>query len=176
MPQTDKIRPPGRDEYDDYYHRYISLVPEGDIIDVLTEQLSSGLELLDGIPGELMDHVYAPGKWTAGQVIGHLIDAERVFAFRALHFARGDGAPLPGMDQERWMSAANFKDRSLQSLMVEWRHLRASNIVLFDSFDRQLLDRTGIADGRTFTVRATLYIIAGHYLHHIDILRERYFS
>ena len=167
-------RRPIRSEYDDYYHRYISLVPEGDIIEILEGQLASSLEFLSGIPGEKQDHRYAPGKWTVKELLGHIIDVEWLFTYRALQFARGDASPLPGMDQERWMAGADFAERSMDSLTDELRRLRHANLILFKSFDDEALDRTGVASGCQFTVRSILSIIAGHQFHHIDILKSRY--
>jgi hypothetical protein len=169
-----KRQRPDRKEYDDFYHRYISLVPDGDIIDILKDQLASSLELLSGIPEEKLDHRYAPGKWTIKELVGHLIDAEWLFTYRALQFARGDTSPLPGMDQEKWIAGANFAGRTMDSLIDELRRLRQANLNLFESFDENMLARTGVASGCGFTVRSILYIIAGHQFHHIQILKSRY--
>jgi uncharacterized damage-inducible protein DinB len=174
MNNSPKRRPPERTEYDDFYDQYISLVPDGDIIDILATQLASSLELFSSIPEEKLNYRYAPGKWTTREVLGHIIDVERLFTFRALQFARGDPSPLPGMDQTRWMSGANFGQRSIQSFVVELRHLRAANTILFDSFDEEILDRTGTASNCRFTVRSILYIIVGHQFHHVEILKTRY--
>lgn len=174
MSSSQKRRRPHKDEYDDFYHQYIRLVPDGDIIDILATQLASSLELFSHIAEEKLNYQYAPGKWTTREVIGHIIDVERLFTFRALQFARGDSSTLPGMDQDRWMAGANFGQRSMHSLMVELRHLRAANTILFHSFGEEILDRTGTASDCQFTVRSILYIIAGHQFHHIEIVKTRY--
>lgn len=174
MRNSKETRRPDRSEYADFYHQYISLVPDGDIIDILATQLASTLELFSNIPEEKLNYQYAPGKWTTREVIGHIIDVERLFTFRALQFARGDSSPLPGMDQTLWMAGADFGQRSMHSLMIELRHLRAANTILFDSFGEEILDRTGTASDCQFTVRSILYIIAGHQFHHIEILKTRY--
>lgn len=174
MSGSQRQQRPDRGEYDAFYHQYISLVPDGDIIDTLKDQLTSSLELFSHIPEDKLNYRYAPGKWTTKEVIGHIIDVEWLFTYRALQFARGDGSPLPGMDQERWMAGAHFTRRGMQSLLNEFRHLRSANIALFESFDEEILHRTGIAFDRSFTVRSILYIIAGHQLHHVAALTSRY--
>ncbi len=109
-------------------------------------------------------------------MIGHLIDTERVFSFRALTMARQDAARLPGMDQDEFMAGANFGDRSLARLAEEHAGLRSAAIVLFDSFDEDIMDRVGIASGCEFSVRSVPYIVAGHAFHHMGVLEERYLS
>ena len=167
-------RRPTPAEYNEYYHGYVRLVPEGDIIDILGEQRAALQQLIGAIPEERSDYRYAPGKWTTRQVIGHVIDAEWVFVTRALWFARAVPTPLPGMDQDEFMAGANFADRSLARLAEEHDHLRSAAIVLFDSFDEDIMDRVGVASGFEFTVRAFAYIVAGHAFHHTAVLEERY--
>jgi len=167
-------RRPGRGEYADYYAGYIALVPDGDVVEVLRSQGDETAELFASIPAERWDYRYAPGKWTTREVIGHLIDTEWVFVYRALRFARGDGTPLPGMDQDEFMAGANFGARPLPGMADEYRHLRGAGTALFASFDEGILDRSGDASGCRFTVRALLYVIAGHERHHLDFLKERY--
>jgi len=167
-------RRPEPSEYDDFYAGYVAQVPDGDVLELLKEQGASHRELFAAIPEEKHDHRYAPGKWTVKEVIGHLIDTERVFAYRALAFARGDAAPIPGMDQDEYMAGADFGRRSMASLIDEYHHLRAADVALFGSFDEAVLDRTGVASGVPFTVRALLWIVAGHERHHLGVLKERY--
>ena len=167
-------RRPAAAEYNDYYHGYISLVPDGDIVDILTRQRAAFQDLIASIPKEKSDYRYAPGKWTTRQVVGHVIDAEWVFVSRALWFARAVPTPLSGMDQDEFMAGANFGDRSLARLAEEHRNLRSAAIVLFDSFDEDIMDRVGIASGFEFTVRAFPYIVAGHAFHHMGVLEELY--
>ncbi|NIO00715.1 MAG: DUF664 domain-containing protein [Candidatus Latescibacteria bacterium] len=167
---------PEKKEYFEFYDRYVKLVPEGDIVAILREQLQTTLELLRGVPQEKVDHRYAPGKWTLKEVVGHVIDMEWVFSYRALSFARCKTPPLPGVDQEEFMSGANFSARAMSDLMQELQHLRSANILLFDSFDETILDRTGIASDCRFTVRSIAYIIAGHEKHHMEVLSEKYLS
>jgi len=167
-------RRPAPDEYFEYYDTYIRLVPDGDIIDILKEQLASSVACFRTIPEEKTDFRYAPGKWSTKEVIGHMIDAEWVFTSRALWFARGDRQQLPGMDQDEFMAGANFGERELSSLIEEYRHLRGAGIALFGSFGEEILDRAGNASGHDFTVRSFAYIIAGHERHHLQVLKERY--
>ena len=167
-------RRPTPAEYDSFYHGYISLVPEGDIIDTLREQREALQELIAAIPEDKSDYRYAPGKWTTREVVGHVVDAEWVFVSRALWFARAVPTPLPGMDQDEFMAGANFGDRPLTRLAEEHGNLRSAAILLFESFDEDIMDRAGVASGLEFTVRAIPHIVAGHAFHHMGTLEERY--
>ena len=157
---------PAPSEYHEYYGRYTDLVPDGEIVVTLREQLGQTLELLGGIPADQETFRYAEGKWSIREVVGHLIDTERVFSFRALTIARQDGAELPGMDQEEWGGRNNAHERSLAALTDEWISLRRANVHLFSSFDADAGSRAGIASGYDFTVRSFPWIIAGHELWH----------
>ena len=117
---------------------------------------------------------YAPGKWSLTEVIGHVVDTERVLATRAMLFARGDAKPLPGFDQDALIEGAMFDDRPLASLVDEFEHLRRANVALFGSWGEEAQARRGVASGCAFTVRALVTIVAGHALHHLDVVRERY--
>lgn len=161
-------------EYAPYYGHYIDLVPPGDILVALDAQLGETQGFLAEIGEARSLYRYARGKWSIKQVVGHLIDVERVFAYRAMRFARGDGTPLPGIEQDDLVENADFDERPLASLLVEWEHLRRANIALFGSFDEPTLARRGIASECEFSVRAAIFIIAGHELHHMAILRTRY--
>ena len=157
-----------------YYNGYISEVGEGDIIEILRNQLVETTDLLRGVSEETGVYRYQPDKWSVKEVIGHLIDAERVFAYRALCFARNDKNPLPSMEQDDYVKFSNFDSRFLRDLLEEFRHVRLSSILLFESFDDEVLMRKGTASGFEFTVRTFPYIIAGHEKHHQRILKERY--
>jgi hypothetical protein len=167
-------RPPGKDEFDDFYAGYVGLVPDRPVLEVLREQLASTRALLSAIPSSKQDFRYAPAKWSIKEVVGHIVDTEWVFTYRALRIARNDKTPLPGMDQDQFMDGANFAKRDLPSLVEELFHLRSANLALFESFDEEILDRAGTASDCPFTVRALLHIIAGHQIHHINVLKERY--
>jgi uncharacterized damage-inducible protein DinB len=120
------------------------------------------------------DHRYAPGKWSIKEVIGHLADGERVFAYRALRFARGDQTPLASFDENAWVPQAGCDRRTLADLAAEFRAVRVATLALARSLTDEAAARTGVASGKTVSVRALIYMIAGHELHHLAILRERY--
>jgi hypothetical protein len=165
---------PAAGEFADFYRAYVDRVPDGDIRTNLALSIEQTLQLLWRIPLEREDFAYAPGKWTIKEVVGHLIDAERVFAYRALRFGRGDATPLPGFEQDDYVRHGGFTGRTLADLASEFEHLRRANLLLFRHFDEAALARRGVASGREVTVRALIWISAGHELHHADILRERY--
>ncbi len=167
-------RRPDPSEYFEYYRRYVDLVPEGDVVSALRAQIRATTALLAQIPDEKADFRYAPGKWTLKEVVAHVLDTEWVFTARALHFARNVEGALPGVEQDDMIAAAGVADRSLGSLIAEWRHLREAGALFFESLSDEAWGRTGVASGRTFTVRAMPYIIAGHELHHVGVIREKY--
>jgi uncharacterized damage-inducible protein DinB len=168
------IAPPEVTEYNSYYGRYVSLVPGGDLTQTLDAQLAQSLPMLGTIGEQKSLHRYAPGKWSIKEVLGHLIDAERIFTYRALRFARRDPTPLPGFDQDPYVAAPNFDSRPWNDLIAEFDHVRRSTILFFRSLTPEDLLRSGTASQNSITVRALGYIIAGHELHHLEILRDRY--
>jgi hypothetical protein len=164
---------PQPDEYNVFYQRYIDTVS----IDVLTELRNQGSLFADfvlNIPKEKGDFAYVAGKWTVKELIGHVIDTERIMACRALRIGRNDPAPMPGFDENEYTRAAHYGNRSLESLGEEFKALRTANMFLFQSFTEEELCRTGTASGHRISCRALLFIIAGHLNHHWNILRERY--
>jgi hypothetical protein len=165
---------PAPTEHAEYYGRYIDLVPDGDIVEALRDQLGETLALLQGVPEERETHRYAEGKWSIREVVGHLIDTERLFAFRALAMARSDGVDLPGMDQDEWARSSNAGERPLGDLAQEWAALRRANVHMFASMDAATGGRTGRASGYAFTVRSFPWIIAGHELWHRRLLERDY--
>ena len=169
-----RIDPPAPKEYADYYGRYVALVSGRDILACLADELNETRQVLGRVPPELESHRYDEGKWTVRDIVGHLIDTERVFAYRAMSFARGDVGPLPGMDQDEWARTAQADATPLPDLSREFAQVRASTIALFSRLDSTALAQTGLASGVEFTVRALAYIIAGHEIHHRTILEERY--
>jgi uncharacterized damage-inducible protein DinB len=168
------IKRPDPSEYFEYYGRYIDLVPEGDILSILEESLQQTLATLRDLPEELADYRYAPGKWSIKEVIGHVIDAERVFAYRAVSFARRDPARLPSMEQDEWADVSNAAQRPFQELLDELEAARRSTILLFKSFDEEMTALRGTASGCEFSVRCLPYIIAGHEIHHRKVIGELY--
>jgi uncharacterized damage-inducible protein DinB len=167
---------PAGSEHAPYHHLYIDRVPHGDIVDTLEKQLESTLSILANVDEQKALYRYAPGKWSLKEVVGHVVDTERIFAYRALRFARGDDTPLPGVEQDDLVARAGFDRRTLASIVEEFRHLRQSNTALFRSFDEGALSCAGTASGMQVSVRALLFIIAGHELHHMAVIRERYLA
>ena len=165
---------PASDEYAPYYEKYVSLVPAGNIVETLERQFADTLALLRSVPEDRAGTSYEPGKWSVKELVGHVIDSERVFSYRALRFARGDQTPLPGYEQDDYVRAANFGARTLSSIAEEFGRVRAATVALLRSFDEGAWARRGTANDKEVSVRALAHILAGHELHHINILRERY--
>ena len=168
------IARPATDEYHEYYHRYVRLVPDGDLLEVLQRQGEETVALLRGVGEERSTFAYGPGKWTIREVMGHVTDAERVFTYRALHFARGDSAPLPSFAEDAWVQASNAAQRTLADHVDEFIAVRAATLALFRGFTAADFERAGTASGNRVTVRALGYITAGHERHHVQLLRDRY--
>lgn len=170
----DALGRPDVGEYNEYYARYIALVPDGDIVQTLEREMEATQALLASVPAEREEYRYAPGKWSLREVVGHLVDTERLFAFRALTFARGGGGELPGMDQEVWARASTAHRRPLAELVEEWRSLRRANVLMFGAFTPEDGARVGVASGYQVTVRALPWMIAGHELYHRALIRRDY--
>jgi len=165
---------PEANEYAPFYEKYVSLVPDADIAGTLARQNEETLALLGTVTEEHAGFRYEPGKWSIKQVVGHLIDAERIFAYRALAIARGERQPLPGMEQDEYMAHADFDARTLADLGEEFAHVRRANVLMLRGLDAEAWSRRGVASDNEVTVRALAYIIAGHEAHHVQILRARY--
>jgi hypothetical protein len=166
---------PDRTEAAEYYFTYIDRVPrDADVLGVLEEQLPATLKLVEGISDQQSLHRYAADKWSIREVLSHLNDAERIFVFRALWFARGFDAPLPSFDQNTAIAGANANDRPWRQHIDEFRAVRMASLSFFQSVRDDGWDRRGIASGNPFTVRALAFITAGHVAHHVKILKERY--
>ena len=165
---------PSIGDYAEYYQSYVDRIKGDDILKVLVEQNLESQNILNSFSESKGNYSYALGKWTVKEVIGHIMDVERIFAYRALAIARGETKPLPGMDQDLYVKNGNFSKRQLFDLVYEYRLLRESNILLFKSFDNSVLQNKGIASGHEVTVLALMYITAGHEKHHLNILSERY--
>jgi len=161
-------------EYQPYYARYVDQVPAGDILDRLEMELETTLALLASIGPELETYRYEPDKWSVREVVGHLIDVERTFGYRALCFARCDPAPLPSMDQDLWASHSAADSRSLDSLGDEFAHLRRGHVAMFRGLEPDAWRRRGTASEYSFTVRCLPFILAGHEIHHRRVLERRY--
>ena len=171
-----RIARPEEGEYLPYYGKYISLVPDGDLLETLRGQIAETLALLRAIPEARASHRYAPGKWSIKEVVGHMADVERVMAYRALRVARDDKTPLPGFDENAYVPAANFERRSLASLANELAQVRSATIAFLETLDAVAAARQGTANNAPISARALAYIIAGHERHHVALLRERYLN
>ncbi|MBV8475199.1 MAG: DinB family protein [Acidobacteria bacterium] len=165
---------PQTSEYDPYYTRYVALVPQQPILSVLGGQATEMAEILGGITDEQASFRYAPGKWTIKQVLGHIMDTERVFAYRALRIARDDRTPLEGFEQDDYVAHGPFETVSLAELLREYTVVRQATTLLFRHLSPEAWNRRGTANQAEVTVRALAYIIAGHQAHHCRMLRERY--
>jgi uncharacterized damage-inducible protein DinB len=170
--------PPAADggEFLPYYARYVALVEPGDVVTSLETQLADTVAVLDEFGEERAGHRYAPGKWSVREVVGHLVDAERVFAYRAMCAARGESAPLPSFDENAWVAASDCDRRTLGSLMGELTAVRRATVALYRHLDDAALARRVVASGAPVSARALAWIIAGHELHHRQLLRERYLA
>ena len=167
---------PDSAEHAPYYGTYIAVVPDGDVVATLRQDGEALQSLLAEIPESRAGFRYAEGKWSVRDVVGHLIDAERIFAYRALRIARGDATPLASFDEKEYARAADADRRPLADLAAELRAVRDGTVALFASFSDDAWTRRGTASGNPVSVRALAFIIAGHARHHMKILRERYLA
>lgn len=167
---------PAANEYSDHFSGYIGQVPDGDLVQTLERHGKEFAEFLKKIPESKGDHAYGPGKWTIKEVVGHLSDSERVFAYRAMRIARGDTIALPGFDENAWVPNSGAGSRTLADLTEEFLAVRAATITLFEHLPPEAIARQGTASNREITVRAIAWIVAGHAIHHQKILRERYLA
>jgi hypothetical protein len=165
---------PAADEHAPYYARYISQIPPGDVMAALEAQAITTAKLLAATPEAKGSHRYAEGKWSVKEVVGHLIDGERIFAYRALRFGRADATDLPGFDENHYVPAGKFDRRPLADLAAEFAAVRVTTLALYRGFDAEALARRGTANGQPVSVRALAAIIAGHEIHHVGLLRDRY--
>ena len=171
------IPKPEPNEYAPYASIYISLLPDdGQVLKHLEDNLRATTEFIRAVPDEKLSYRYAEGKWTIKEIIGHLIDDERIYVYRALRFARNDQTELPGFEQEDYAAESGANERSLDNLLEEFAAVRRSTIALFNSFDDRVLTRSGIASGNVMSVRAIAFHLAGHELRHMNIIKERYLA
>lgn len=157
-----------------YMSAYISLVAGNDLLQALKTGLNQTIELYGSVPANLEGYRYAEGKWSIREVLSHVVDVERIFAYRALTFARKDATSLPGFDENAYVPFSNAENRSLANIIEEYRVVRQSTILLFQSLAEESLDFTGMANNRTMSARILGWMIAGHDIHHGNILQERY--
>lgn len=166
------MNPPLPHEYPAWGQHYISLV-KNDVLSTLAEQANTVAQLFKANLNKA-DYAYANGKWTLKEMLGHLIDSERVFAYRITCFARAEKQALPGFDEDAYVANASFKNRPLSDLCDEFTALRQANMFLFRSLTEADLAQKGLASGKEITVKAILFIAAGHVMHHISILKNLY--
>jgi len=165
---------PTETEYPQYFGRYVTLVPEDDILAVLELQVEETRRLLEAVPAGKEAYRYAEGKWSIRQVLGHLVDAERVFGYRAFCFSRGEQAALPSFDENQYVAAARSDGVRLRDLVEELAVVRQANLVFLRRLDAREWAQVGTASGKPVSVRALAWVMAGHPRHHVQILRERY--
>lgn len=171
-----EVEPPQSAEFDPFYRGYIEQVEGRQLSLILRRQRIAVLDLLEELDDERATYRYAPGKWSIKEVVGHLIDTERVFAYRAMSIARGERQPLPGFDQDAYVEAGHFDQRSVESLAVDYRGVRDATIAFFESLDEGSWRARGTANDAVISVRAIAFIIPGHEAHHLEVLRQRYLT
>lgn len=167
---------PEKGEYAEYYDRYISLVEEADIVSVLDKQQTELERVFQTITEEKAHYAYGPDKWTVKELIGHMTDGERIFAYRALRISRNDQTPIEGFEQDGYIENSNFNNVSFSDLTAELLHARKANLIMLKSLSDEAWLRTGTASENPVSVRALAYIMAGHIRHHLKILNERYLA
>jgi hypothetical protein len=165
---------PSSSEYAHYYGDYVSHVPKENVIETLKAQMHEIYTFINSIPGDKAFHSYEDGKWTVKQTIGHIVETERVFAYRALAFSRRDPSPLPSMDQDDYVKYSNYNSRTISNLANEYLAVRISSIHLFQNMTKEMISLKGKASGSEFSVRSIPFIIAGHELHHLELIKEKY--
>jgi len=170
-----KNRRPEPTEYNSFYETYIGKVKGVNFIQNLKEQKFETLAVLSKLSDEKWNHQYAPEKWTVKEVMIHIMDTERIFAYRALRVARNDQTPMPGFDQNDYVPFCNASQRSGNSIIAEYEAVRNSTITLFENLNEEDWARLGEASGSTVSALALGYMIAGHEIHHVQLLHERYF-
>jgi uncharacterized damage-inducible protein DinB len=170
------ILKPAISEYPTFFARYVERVPSDDLLHELEHNFKLTAATLDSLTEEQAGFRYAPGKWSLKEVVGHMVDTERIMSYRALCIARGDVTPLPGFDENAYVSQADFSERTLQSLLQDFIIVRQATINLLGQFPAEAWSRVGVVNNNEITVRALGFIIAGHELHHRNVINERYIS
>ncbi len=158
----------------EFYHRYVNLVAEENVREAFSNHTMIFLEFLSSIPEVKFDYRYAPGKWSVREVLQHIVDAERVFSYRALVFARKDTTSLPGFDENEYADNSFASSRDWNDLVEEFTHLRRASEKMFASFNEEQLNATGTANNNVISVKAIGYVVLGHAMHHMNVIREKY--
>ncbi len=167
---------PASSEYVHYYSGYVGQVEKANIIHTLNAQMHELYTLINSVPGDKAFFSYEPGKWTLKEVIGHMIETERLFCYRAFSISRGEKQPLPSMDQDAYMADNHYNKRTLANLSNEYLAVRVSTIHLLSNMTKEMINQQGTASGYDVTVRALAFIIAGHERHHITMIKEKYLA
>lgn len=165
---------PGETEYAPFYAGYVQSVPDGEVFEVLARQPDALRSLLAELSAAQADFRPGPAEWSIKEVVGHINDSERIFSYRALRISRGDSAPLAGFEQDDYVREANFGERTLPDLLEEFELIRRANLLAFSGISQSASQRQGTASGYNISVRALLYIMAGHVEHHLESLRKDY--
>lgn len=168
MPRPDLRRVP------EWYHGYIHKTEGDDLLKLLEEQVTDFTAFMSGIPEEKRNYRYAEGKWSIRDLFQHILDAERIFAYRALRFARRDATPLPSFEENDYAMNAKAERREWNEMIEEFEFLRRANIILFRSFDEEALEMSGTASGKSIYVRGIGFVLVGHINHHVGIIKEIY--
>ncbi len=168
-----RIRP-AADEFAPFYAGYVQQVPDGDIVEALIGGAEIAAALLGDLPDDIASRAYAPGKWTLKEVALHCADAERIFAYRALRIARGDTTPLPGFDENAYTPISGASSRTLEDILDELQSAREASVTLFSGLPSEAWTRRGTASGKEISVRGIAWITAGHLLHHLGVIQDRY--
>jgi DinB superfamily len=175
MTQPQIVERPPSTEYAPPFERYVSRVAEIDVLGAMARQHEELTAALAGVRGEAAERYrYAEGKWSIREVVGHVIDSERVFGYRAVCIARGESTPLPGFDENAYVANASFDEHPLAALLEELGHVRSGHLAFFNHLSPEAWRRTGISNANPISVRALAFIIVGHPRHHLAVLRERY--
>jgi uncharacterized damage-inducible protein DinB len=159
-----------------YFHHYINLVSEEDLMAALSESAKVTTSIIQRVPEARADFRYAEGKWSIKEVLQHIIDSERIFAYRALRFSRRDATPLSGFDESHYVPNANTKERTIKNILEEYQTVRASSIALYQYMNDEMLDFKALANGVENSARSMGWMIAGHNLHHLNVIKERYLN
>jgi hypothetical protein len=168
-----RIRP-AADEFAPFYAGYVQQVPDGDIVEAMIGGAEISAALLGDLPDDIASRAYAPGKWTLKEVVLHCADTERIFAYRALRIARGDTTPLPGFDENAYTPLSGASSRTLEDILDELQSVREASVTLFSGLPSEAWTRRGMASGKDVSVRGIAWITAGHLLHHMGVIQDRY--
>jgi uncharacterized damage-inducible protein DinB len=170
-----KIQKPAEGEYAPYAIMYIGLLPDDDLVlQHLQGNLKTVLDFIRSLPAEKLTSRWAAGEWTIKEILGHIIDDERIYCYRALRFARNDPTELPGFEQDDYVTYSGANQRDLEEILTEYTAVRQATLTFFNSLEDQALTRAGVANGHLMSVRAAAYHLAGHELHHLESIKENY--